>query len=45
MGKRERMKVVGKVATSGTMYMNELFGIKLTLPKGFSFYDEGRWSS
>ena len=36
------MKVVGKIVAPGLSYTNEFFGVKLTLPEGFSFYDEGR---
>ena len=34
------MKVTGEIASSAMTYTNEFFGIKLALPKGFSFYDE-----
>ena len=36
------MNIVGKIATLDKTYTNEHFGIKLTLPEGFSFYDEGQ---
>ncbi len=42
-GKGENsMKVVGKIAASEKTYANEFFGMELTLPEGFSFYDEGQ---
>lgn len=34
------MKIVGNIAAFEMTYTNEFFGIKLTLPEGFSFYDE-----
>ena len=34
------MKIVGEIATPTMTYTNELFGVRLTLPEGFSFYNE-----
>ena len=36
------MKVVGKIAASTITYANEFFGVKLSLPEGFSFYDDAQ---
>ena len=41
-GKGNAMDVVGKIAASDKTYTNRLFGIRLALPEGFSFYDEGQ---
>lgn len=41
-GKGNAMDIVGKIAASDKTYTNRLFGIRLALPEGFSFYDEGQ---
>ena len=36
------MAMVGKITALDGTYVNEFFGVKFTLPEGFSFYDEGQ---
>lgn len=36
------MALLGKIVTHDREYANEFFGVKFTLPEGFSFYDEGQ---
>lgn len=41
-GKGSAMDMVGKIAASDRTYTNGLFGVRLALPEGFSFYDEAQ---
>lgn len=36
------MKISGKIDAQAKTYTNETFGIKFTLPEGFSFYDDAQ---
>ena len=42
MRKGNGMNLTGKTAVPAMTYANEFFGVELTLPVGFSFYDAGQ---